>query len=145
MGRIAAIDFGTVRLGIAITDESKIIATPLPTLRAKKTLAETAHLIAQTLASYPSCELVIIGLPLLMSGKESPMSTQVRAFATLLEKELSIPILLWDERLTSAGIEKMLKQHEISRKERAQLSDSLSAISILQNYLDSLRFKQNNS
>lgn len=144
MGRIAAIDFGTVRFGLAITDESKIIATPLNTIKAAKTLVETARLIAQALKAYPSLELIVIGLPLLLSGKESPMSTQVRAFAALLEKEVPVPIKLWDERLTSAGVEKMLKEHDVSRKARAQVSDSLSAISILQNYLDSLRFQKDN-
>lgn len=141
MGRIASIDFGTVRIGMAITDERQIIASPMPTLRTEKKLNDTAVLVANALKSYPSLEKVIIGLPLLLSGKESPMSTQARAFGALLQTHLSVPVLFWDERLTSAGVEKMLKDADVSRKKRAALSDSLSAISILQNYLDSLRLR----
>lgn len=141
MGRIASIDFGTVRIGMAITDERHIIASAMPTLRAEKKLQDTAVIVANALKPYPNLEQVIIGLPLMLSGKESPMSSQVREFAAVLQTHISAPILFWDERLTSAGVEKMLKDADVSRKKRAALSDSLSAISILQNYLDSLRLR----
>jgi putative Holliday junction resolvase len=63
----------------------------------------------------------------------------VRAFAKILEQELPLPLIFWDERLTSSGVEKMLLNSDVSRKKRAELSDALAAVSILQNYLDSLR------
>ncbi len=139
MGRIAAIDFGTVRIGLAITDEMRIIAQPLETIKAGKDLATTARSIAQALSQYKSLDTIVIGLPLLLNGTEGEMAQAVRSFAKVLEQTLPLPIIFWDERLTSAGVEKMLVNSNVSRKKRASLSDALSAVSILQNYLDSLR------
>ncbi len=139
MGRIVGIDFGLARFGLAISDEKKIIATPLKTLPASRNPAHTAQKIAEALASYKNIESIVIGLPLLLNGKEGEMASKVRAFAEILKTHLPYPIFFWDERLTSAGVEKMLVGFDVSRKKRAALSDSLSAISILQNYLDSLR------
>ena len=139
MGRIVAIDFGKVRIGLAISDERKIIAQPLETIRTGKDHEQTATAIATALSRYTTIETVVMGLPLLLSGKESEMSQHVRLFAKALEKQLPHPIIFWDERLTSAGVEKMLIEMDVSRKKRAALSDALSAVSILQNYLDSLR------
>jgi putative Holliday junction resolvase len=139
LGRIVGIDFGKVRIGLAISDEMKIIARALETIKAGKDHAQTAKMIAQALLSYKNIEAIVIGMPLHLSGKESEMSQLVRLFAKVLEKELPHPILFWDERLTSAAVEKMLIGMDVSRKKRAELSDALSAVSILQNYLDSLR------
>jgi putative Holliday junction resolvase len=139
LGRIAAIDFGKVRIGLAITDEMRIIAQPLETIKAGKDLATTARSIAQALSQYKSLDTIVIGLPLLLNGTEGEMAQAVRSFAKVLEQTLPLPIIFWDERLTSAGVEKMLVNSHVSRKKRASLSDALSAVSILQNYLDSLR------
>ncbi len=139
MGRIVGIDFGTVRVGVAISDERRIIATALTTVKAARNYAETAQRIKETLLPYKEIDLIVIGLPLMLSGKEGEMSQFVRAFAKALEATLALPIVFWDERLTSCGVEKMLLGFDVSRKKRASLSDALSAISILQNYLDSLR------
>ena len=139
MGRIAGIDYGKTRIGLAVSDESRIIATALETIQASKDPRETAKKIADALSSYKKIDVIVIGLPLHMNGKESEMSQSVRAFATVLEDVIPVPIIFWDERLTSAGVEKMLKGIDMSRKKRASVSDALSAVSILQNYLDSLR------
>jgi putative Holliday junction resolvase len=141
LGRIAGIDFGTKRIGLAISDASKILARALPTLHASKNKIETVERVASALKAYIDLELIVLGLPLLLSGKEGDMATQVRAFEGALKEKVPCPILLWDERLTSAGVEKMLISFDLSRKQRAALSDELSAVSILQNYLDSLRFR----
>lgn len=141
LGRIAGIDFGTKRIGLAISDASKILARALPTLLASKDKMQTIERVASALTAYSDLELIVLGLPLLLSGKEGDMATQVRAFEGALKEKVACPILLWDERLTSAGVEKMLISFDLSRKQRAALSDELSAVSILQNYLDSLRFK----
>jgi putative Holliday junction resolvase len=138
VGRIVGIDFGKVRIGLAISDERKIIAQSLETIKAGKTHAETAATIVHALLPYKNIEAIVIGMPLLMNGKESEMSGAVRLFAEVLKTQLPYPIHFWDERLTSAGVEKMLIDMDVSRKKRAQLSDALSAVSILQNYLDSL-------
>lgn len=138
MKRIAAIDFGTVRIGIAVSDERQILASPLCTILTKPTLKETAALIVQTLSSY-TLEKVVIGLPLFLDGKESPMSQKVRELGTFLESLLAIPIIYWDERLSSSQVERTLKEGGLSRKKRATLSDKLAAAAILQNYLDYLK------
>lgn len=131
-------DFGTVRIGLAISDERRIIAQPLETVRAARNNVETAQLIAKRLSGYKGIDKIVIGLPLMLNGKEGDMAILVRAFAKVLEETLALPVVFWDERLTSSGVEKMLLGMDVSRKKRAQLSDALSAVSILQNYLDSL-------
>lgn len=136
MSRIVGIDFGKARIGLAISDENQRIAFPLTTIRTAKDPMQTAKLIAHTLASYPQIAAIVIGLPLLLSGKEGEMAFAVKNFARILETVLPFPIIFWDERLTSSGVERTLQDMNVSRKKRAILSDTLSAVSILQNYLD---------
>lgn len=138
MGRLAAIDWGKVRIGLALSDERKCIASPFKTLKAAHTLAETIKLLILELQAIETLEEVIIGLPLKLSGEESPMSTEVRLVKTALEKELSCPIVLWDERLTTAGVERTLRESGVKRKKRAQIVDGLAAATILQCYLEHL-------
>lgn len=140
MGRIVGIDFGLTRLGTAVSDEKHRIALPMTTILAGKNAEQTCALVAKALASYPQIDQIVIGLPLLLNGKEGEMAQKVRAFAALLGEKLSFPIVFWDERLTSCGVDKMLIDCKVKRKKRAQLSDVLSAVSILQNYLDARNF-----
>ncbi len=135
MTRVAAIDYGTVRIGVAISDERKIIAQPLKLIEAKRKHEETAKLIQQALSSY-TIETIVLGLPLHLDGKESPMSQEVRQFAKVLESTLNIPVVLYDERLTSVMTERALIQGNVRREKRKQLIDSLSAAVLLQTYLD---------
>ncbi len=139
MGRIVGVDFGTVRIGLAISDERRIIATALTTIKAGKSYAEAAQKIKEALLPYKGIDLIVVGLPLMLSGKEGEMAQFARAFGKTLQTLLPYPLLFWDERLTSCGVEKMLLGFDVSRKKRASLSDALSAVSILQNYLDSLK------
>jgi putative holliday junction resolvase len=139
LGRIVGIDFGKVRIGLAVSDDRRIIAQPLETIRAGRNHDLTAQAIHASLARYKDIDTIVVGLPLLLNGKEGDMAILVRAFAAALEKVLPYPIVFWDERLTSSGVERMLLDLDVSRKKRAELSDALSAVSILQNYLDSLR------
>lgn len=139
MGRIAGIDFGKARIGLSISDENRIIAQPLETIQASSNPAQNARLITHSLSRYKNIDIVVIGLPLLLNGKEGDMALLVKSFAKVLEQVLPLPIVFWDERLTSAGVDRMLLDMDVSRKKRAELSDALSAVSILQNYLDSLR------
>ncbi|MBS3904432.1 MAG: Holliday junction resolvase RuvX [Simkania sp.] len=136
MSRIAAIDYGKARIGLAVSDERAIIAQPMPFLKAGKTLEETAALIAAALGKYSPLGTIVIGLPLHMSGHESPMSAEVRKLGELLETLCNIPVALWDERLTTSQVEKTLKGAGMRRKERTQIVDSLSATLLLQNFLD---------
>src|SRR3990167_398120 len=100
MGRIAAIDFGLKRFGVALSDETRIIATSLNTLICGKNSEETATLLLQVLKNY-SIDEIIFGNPLHMNGSVSFLADEVRHFISILEKRIDIPIKLWDERLTS--------------------------------------------
>jgi putative pre-16S rRNA nuclease len=135
--RIAGIDYGKVRIGLAVSDPMHIIASPIKALAAKKTLKETAELILEELKPHEPVEKIVLGLPLLMNGKESPGSTEVRELAKHLGELTDKEIVLWDERLTTAQVERTLKEAEMSRKKRTKYVDAMAAGAILQNYLDS--------
>ncbi len=132
MGRIAAVDFGTARIGLAISDERKIVAMPQPFLKAGKTVQESAQIVLAELAKHGPIERLVIGLPLLFSGKDSASTTLVREFAACF----TIPVTLLDERLTTAQVDKLMKAGDLSRKRRAKLADSLAATVLLQTYLE---------
>ncbi len=132
--KIIGVDFGTVRIGLAISDENRLLARPLPFLTAKKNLKQTAELLRQELSKFSPLETVVIGLPLHLNGKESELSLQVRELEKLLKE--SFPVILWDERLSTAQVEKTLKEMDFSRKKRTERIDSVAAAAILQNYLD---------
>ena len=123
MGRVLGIDFGMKRIGLARSDPMKIIASPIKTLIAGKTLEETADLIA---LECTEVETIVLGLPLLLSGKDSETTTTVRKFAVILEEKSGLPLILWDERLTSKQVEKLLIEGGVSRKKRKQHVDTMS-------------------
>lgn len=142
MGRIVGIDFGLARLGVALSDESKMLATPLITMTAEKSGAKTvAKLLMQietdrTARGY-TVEEIVIGLPLMMSGRTGLLSDEVQHFAELLRASTPIPIILWDERLTTIQAERSMRESGMSQKKRKARVDLVSAVIILQNYLDS--------
>lgn len=133
MGRIVALDFGSVRIGVAVSDERHILARPLGMLRNKPDFFQQ---LEKLLKPEGTIDKIVIGLPLKMSGQDSPMTQQARAFAKALENAMPYPVELWDERLTSALVERALTDLGASRKRRAEVSDTLSAVVILQSYLD---------
>lgn len=132
MGRLLGIDYGKARIGVAISDETHLLARPLCCLDNKPDFFDK---LKTELKSY-TIDQVILGLPLLMNGQDSPLSLEVRQFSQKLEDILQIPLILWDERLTSAQVEKSLKDFGVKRKKRAEVSDVLAASLILQSYLD---------
>lgn len=136
MKRIAALDFGEARIGLAVSDERQKIALPKNTLHAKKNLDETAALVAKELQPFAPLEAIVLGLPLHMNGKESPMSQRVRLFAQILEEKFGFHVILRDERLTSAQGERFLDEADASRKSRTKLLDGIAACILLQNYLE---------
>ena len=133
MGRVLGVDFGMKRIGLSRSDPMKIIASPLKTVLAGKTLEATAELIMK---ECDGVETIVLGLPLLLSGKDSETTTTVRKFASILEEKSGLPLILWDERLTSKQVEKLLIEGNVSRKKRTQYVDTMCATLILQNYLD---------
>jgi putative Holliday junction resolvase len=132
MGRLLGIDYGRVRVGVAISDETRFLARPLCCLENKKDFVEK---LKHELKSY-KVDAIVVGLPLLMSGKESPMTAEVKQFSEYLGKVIEIPIILWDERLTSAQVDRTLRDSGVNRKKRAEVNDTLAASLILQSYLD---------
>ena len=138
MGRVAAIDFGLKRLGVALSDETKLIASSLGTVIAGRTSDQTVQTLIKFLENH-AIDQIIFGNPLHMNGDVSFLADEVRHFVSLLEKQISIPISLWDERLTSVQAHRTMQLGGMSRKKRAKLVDSLSAVILLQSYLDSQR------
>lgn len=136
MGRLLGIDYGKVRIGVAVSDTTRLISRPLCTLEYKKDFIDK---LQKELKPLLPIDLVIIGLPLLMSGKDSPMTEEVRKFSEYLHQALRIPVKLWDERLTSLQVEREMRDSGMKRKERASHSDTMAAALILQSYLDSQR------
>ena len=132
MGRIAAIDYGLKRIGIALSDPSRKIALPLATVEGGKKAIQN---IAKALP-LKDVALILIGLPLLMSGQKGEMAEAVQKFARLLEDALGIPVHLFDERLSSKGAEASLKELSLNRKQRTEKLDMVAATLLLQSYLD---------
>jgi putative Holliday junction resolvase len=128
-GRVLAIDPGERRVGLAVSDPLGITAQGLATFD-RRTGDVIAHV--ETLAHEYEVVRIVVGNPLSMSGRDSEGSARARALATELEKRLSLPVELWDERLSSAEAHRVLKG---SRVEKGTV-DRLSAVIILQGYLD---------
>ena len=144
--RIAALDYGLARIGLAVSDETKTIAMPLPTFRCEKKTEETAKKLVQALESNQKAqnyELVeiVVGLPLMMSGKTGFFADETKYFIELLKKLTSIPIVTWDERLTSVQADRSMREGNLTRKKRAKSVDNVAAIIILQSYLDYLKLR----
>jgi putative holliday junction resolvase len=138
--RILACDFGLKRVGLAISDESKIIASPLPNMQAGVTPQKTAELLAkhiETLKTEKKFEIeeIVVGLPLKMDGSSSSMTNAVKTFILALEGVVSMPVKALDERLTSVQADRALREAEFNRKKRASLVDSVAAVLLLQSYL----------
>ncbi len=139
MGRICAIDFGEKKIGLAISDLSKQIAFPFQTIITQKNDSLTAQAILNILREKTPIDLFVIGLPLHMDGKASPMSEKVKAFGEILKTVSSIEIVYFDERLSSKQVDNRLKEQNFSRKKRAEASDVLAAQLILEAYLNLLQ------
>lgn len=142
--RYIGIDYGLVRIGVAVSDETKCIAAPLTIIKAEKKSGATITKLKTVLESHQKLmgyqiEGIVIGMPLLMSGKIGIQADEVKHFIELLQAEFSIPIIAWDERLTTVQAERSLREGGLTRKKRAKVVDSVAAIIILQNYLDYLR------
>lgn len=133
MGRVVGIDYGRVRIGVAISDETKFIARSIACLPFSKKFPE---LLKATLKEFTNIEAIVIGLPLQMNGKEGIMATEVRAFGETLRALFTMPIIFWDERLSSAQAERFLKESDFNRKKRSERIDEQAAVVILQSYLD---------
>ena len=141
MSRILGFDYGKVRIGVSYSDESKLIASSLDVFIRQKNLEFTFREIQKKGAHLFPIELFVVGYPLLLNGKEGEMALETKQFAESLSAYFSVPFVLWDERLSSTQAEKIMKEGNLSRKQRAGLSDTLASRLILQNYLECHGFK----
>lgn len=136
-GRLVGLDVGTETIGVAVSDARRIIASPDLTLYRRKWSEDAAALSAmlekQEIAGF------VVGYPLNMDGTAGPRAQATRAFARNLQSEFPMPLLLWDERLSTAAVNRMMiDEMDINRKRRAELVDKLAASYILQGVLDGL-------
>lgn len=139
MGRIVGLDYGRKRIGIAVSDPFQSFAVPVKTLPTEPTLEKTLLALQVELSRYGDIEKIVMGLPLLLSGVTGEMALEVQTFAKDVEKALQIPVVLWDERLTSQMADRSLKEQDLSRKKRAKKIDPIAATIILQSYLEHLK------
>lgn len=136
-GRLIGIDAGTKTLGLALSDVTRSIASALETIRRTKFKDDAARLL--DIVRVHSVRGFVLGLPTNLDGTEGPRAQGTRAFARNLNAISQLPILLWDERLTTAEAERMLIAADASRKRRADVIDKLAATLILQGALDRFR------
>ena len=135
--RLMGLDLGSKTIGVATSDRTRMIATPIITIERKKFTADAERLIE--IATRENIGVIILGLPVNMDGSEGPRCQSTRAFARNFARLSNIPIVYWDERLSTAAVERMLIQADASRAKRDQVIDKLAAAWILQAALDSLR------
>ena len=138
-GRLIGIDAGTKTLGLALSDVTRTIASPLIVLRRKRFKEDAAELLR--LVQEHGVAGLVLGLPTNLDGTTGPRVQATRAFAKNLNALTPIPILLWDERLSTAEAERTLIAADASRKRRAAVIDKLAATIILQGALDRMRVK----
>jgi len=135
--RLLGLDVGFKTVGMALSDVTRSIATPFDTIRRTKFTAD-AKTIGEVIESNQVGALVI-GFPLNLDGSEGPRAQSTRAFARNLAAHVGVPMVFWDERLSTAAVERHLIDADASRKRRAEVIDRMAAAYILQGALDRLR------
>lgn len=135
--RLIGIDLGTKTLGLALSDVNRSIASGLTTLSRTRFAVDAGKLLA--LAAEHGVGGFVLGLPFNLDGSQGPRVQATRAFARNLGKLTPLPILLWDERLTTAAAERVLLEADASRRRRAQVIDKVAATLILQGALDRMK------
>lgn len=140
---VAGLDLGTVTIGVAVSDLTRSVATPLETIKRKKFGLDAARLFEITTAR--QIKGLVLGLPMNMDGSEGPRCQATRAFARNLERLTDLPIVFWDERLSTVAAERALIEADTSRKRRAEVIDHVAASYILQGMLDRLAHLRKNA
>ncbi|MCU0248299.1 MAG: Holliday junction resolvase RuvX [Bryobacter sp.] len=132
--RILALDHGTVRIGVAVSDELRMIATPLEQIPAEPFAEFLARL--KVIIREKEAELLLIGLPRNMDGSYGPAALKVQEFVAVLSEALTIPVRTWDERLTSVQAHRFLQEGQVRGRDRKGKVDQSAAAILLQSYLD---------
>ena len=134
-GRIAGIDYGTVRIGIAVSDPEQRLASPFENYT-RRGAQQDAHFFRE-LAEQERISLFVVGLPIHLSGDESPKSLEARRFGAWLHKLTGVPVIYFDERFTSTEAEQLLAMGHFTKKKRKARLDMLAAQIMLSSYLES--------
>ncbi len=134
--RLIGLDLGTKTIGVAVSDVELRVATPLTTIRRAKFKADAAELLR--IAENEKAFAIVIGLPLNMDGSEGPRAQAARAFGRNLSPLLDVPIVYWDERLSTVAAERVMIEADLSRKKRAERIDAAAAAIILEGALGRL-------
>lgn len=135
--RLLGLDVGTKTIGLALSDVTRSIATPYETIRRTKFTSDAEILV--DIVDKMEVGGLIIGLPINLDGSEGPRAQSTRAFARNLAKHIDLPMTFWDERLSTAAVERHLIEAGASRKRRAEVVDRMAAAYILQGALDRLK------
>ena len=137
--RLFGLDLGSKTIGVAVSDLTRSIATPVDTIRRKK-FKEDAVILLDLAQEYEIAG-IIIGYPINLDGSTGPRVQATEAFARNLAKVTDLPLAYWDERLSTVAVERTLLEADVSRKKRAEVIDKMAAAFILQGFLDYLRSK----
>jgi putative holliday junction resolvase len=132
--RILGLDVGTKTIGLAVSDPLGITAQGLETIRKKNKRTDFEQL-EKLIQKYQIAE-VVVGYPLRMSGSEGIQAEKMQRFAEELRQRFQLPVHLWDERLTSAQANRVLRETEMSIKRRSEVVDRMAAVLILQSWID---------
>lgn len=133
--RILALDHGTVRIGVALSDEMKMFAQPLECIPATPFTEFIARV--KTLVKEREVELILVGMPRNMDGSYGPAAQRVREFVIALKEAVPMPIRTWDERLTSVTANRLLSEGNVRGQDRKDKVDKVAAAVLLQSYLES--------
>jgi putative Holliday junction resolvase len=134
--RLIGVDLGTKTIGLALSDVERRFATPLLTIARTRFATDAEQLIAQIVKF--DCFALIVGLPLGMNGKDGPRSQATRAFVRNFAERSPTPSAFWDERFSTAAVQRSLIANDVSRARRAEIIDKMAAAYILQGALDRL-------
>lgn len=135
--RVIGLDVGSKTIGIALSDVSRTVATPFDTIRRRRFAEDMAALLSIIETHQPAA--LVVGLPINLDGSEGPRAQSTRAFVRNLARHTDLPVVLWDERLSTAAVERTLIAADRSRRRRAELIDKMAAAYILQGALDRLK------
>jgi putative Holliday junction resolvase len=139
-GKLLGLDLGTKTIGVAISDGMRYSATPLETIKRQKFTADANRLVELIAENRPVG--IVVGMPLNMDGSEGPRAQSTRAFVRNLAQRISIPVVFWDERLSTSAVTRTLIEADVRRDRRAEVVDKLAASYILQGALERLRPRQ---
>lgn len=146
MGRIMGLDYGSVTVGVAISDLLLLTAQPIEVIRREKdnVIRKTLVRIEKLISQY-QVDKIVVGYPKNLNNSIGERAKKTEEFAALLRKRTGLEVILWDERLTTVAADQVLSQTGLNYGKKAKVVDKLAAVLILQGYLDMLNFKKHNS